>query len=95
MFINDFPNYFQKVVSENPDIAELGFIKRLKKLIVSKYNPVDTIAFKNVGKLNSNLKERFGRDWTSLLYMGNPEAAKLAINLFRYSFYRNGLAFGP
>ena len=35
------------------------------------------------------------RDWASLLYMDNPEAQKLALNLFRYSFYRNGFAFGP
>ena len=35
------------------------------------------------------------RDWTSLLYMSNPKAQRLALNLFRYSYYRNGFAFGP
>jgi len=34
-------------------------------------------------------------DWSSLLYMDNPEATKLAMNLFKYSYYRNGFAFGP
>jgi len=94
-FINQFPEYFKRVVSENEDIAELEFIKRLRVAKANDSNPVDTIIFKNVGQLSSTLKERYMRDWTTLLYMDNPEAQKLALNLFRYSFYRNGFAFGP
>lgn len=94
-FINQFPEYFKKVVSENEDIAELEFIKRLRVAKANEHNPVDTIIFKNVGQLSSTLKERYMRDWATLLYMDNPEAQKLALNLFRYSYYRNGFAFGP
>lgn len=94
-FINQFPEYFKKVVSENEDIAGLEFIKRLRVARANEHNPVDTIIFKNVGQLSSTLKERYMRDWATLLYMDNPEAQKLALNLFRYSFYRNGFAFGP
>lgn len=94
-FINHFPEYFKKVVSENEDIAELEFIKRLKVIRTNDHNPVATLVFKNVGQLSPTLRERYMRDWASLLYMKNPEAQKLALNLFRYSFYRNGFAFGP
>ena len=94
-FINNFPEYFKKVVTDNDDIAELEFIKRLKVIRASDNNPVDTVVFKNVGQLSPTLRERYMRDWASLLYMSNPEAQKLALNLFRYSFYRNGFAFGP
>lgn len=94
-FINNFPEYFKKVVKENEDIAGLEFIKRLKVIRANDTNPVETVVFKNVGQLSSTLKERYMRDWASLLYMSNPEAQKLALNLFRYSFYRNGFAFGP
>lgn len=94
-FINGFPAYFKKVVSENEDVASLEFIKRLKVMRANNENPVETVAFKNVGKLTATLKERYMRDWTSLLYMRNPEAQKLALNLFRYNYYRNGFAFGP
>lgn len=93
-FINNFPNYFNSVLERNPQIAELGFIKRLKVIRAGKNNPVDVIVFKNVGQLSPNLREEFMRDWQSLLYMG-PEAQSLALNLFRYSYYRNGFAFGP
>ena len=94
-FINYFPEYFKEVVSENEDIAELEFIKRLKVIRANDNNPVATLVFKNVGQLSPTLRERYMRDWASLLYMSNPEAQKLALNLFRYSYYRNGFAFGP
>lgn len=94
-FINSFPEYFKKVVTDNEDIAELEFIKRLKVIRANDNNPVQTLVFKNVGQLSPTLRERYMRDWASLLYMQNPEAQKLALNLFRYSFYRNGFAFGP
>ncbi len=94
-FINHFPEYFKEVVSKNEDIAELEFIKRLKVIRADDNNPVATLVFKNVGQLSPTLRERYMRDWVSLLYKSNPEAQKLALNLFRYSFYRNGFAFGP
>ena len=93
-FINNFPNHFNRVVKENPEIAELEFIKRLKVIRANQNNPVDTVVFKNVGQLSPTLRERYMRDWQSLLYM-SPEAQSLALNLFRYSYYRNGFAFGP
>lgn len=94
-FINNFPEYFKKVATDNEDIADLEFIKRLKVIRANDSNPVDTVVFKNVGQLSPTLRERYMRDWASLLYMSNPEAQKLALNLFRYSYYRNGFAFGP
>lgn len=94
-FINNFPAYFKRVVTDNEDIADLEFIKRLRVIRANDTNPVDTVVFKNVGQLSPTLRERYMRDWTSLLYMSNPEAQRLALNLFRYSYYRNGFAFGP
>lgn len=94
-FINNFPEYFKRVVTDNEDIADFEFIKRLKAIRANDNNPVDTVVFKNVGQLSPTLRERYMRDWASILYMSNPEAQKLALNLFRYSYYRNGFAFGP
>jgi hypothetical protein len=94
-FINKFPREFKKIVENNPDITELEFIKRLKVINANSSNPVETLVFKNVGSLSPTLRERYVRDWASLLHMKNPEGPKLALNLFRYSFFRNGLVFGP
>ena len=94
-FITNFPVYFKQIVSDNEDIAGLEFIKRLKVIRANDNNPVATVIFKNVGQLSPTLRERYMRDWASLLYMNNPKAQELALNLFRYSYYRNGFAFGP
>ncbi len=75
-FINNFPEYFKRVVTDNEDIADFEFIKRLKAIRANDNNPVDTAVFKNVGQLSSTLRERYMRDWASLLYMSNPEAQK-------------------
>ena len=94
-FINDFPAYFQKVVRENEDIANLEFIKRLSVISPNAKNPVSIVIFNNIGKLSPILRERFMRDWATMLYMDNPKAQELALNLFLYSSFRNGFAFGP
>ena len=94
-FINNFPTYFKQIVNDNEDIADLEFIKRLKTALHNDRNPVDVVVFKNVGRLSPTLRERYMRDWTTLLYMDNPKAQELALNLFLYSYYRNGFAFGP
>lgn len=94
-FINHFPNYFEKLISENEDIADLELIRRLRKVKSNDKNPVNVLVFNNVGQLTPILRERFSNDWASLLYMNNPKAQELALNLFLYSYYRNGFAFGP
>lgn len=94
-FINYFPQEFNEILSRNPDIANLEFIKRLSVILANDNCPVETLVFKNVGSLSSILRENFMRDWSTLLYMDNKEANDLALDLVRYSFYRNGFAFGP
>ena len=66
-FINYFPEDFKKVVSENEDIAELEFIKRLKVIRANDNNPVATLVFKNVGQLSPTLRESLYRDWETVL----------------------------
>lgn len=93
-FVTQFPQHFKEVISKNEDIANLDFIKGLR-VIRSDSSPVDVLVFRNAGRLNPSLKEKYTRDWESLLYMDNPEAQKLALDLIRYEYYRNGSAFGP
>lgn len=94
-FINNFPAHFNQVIKDNEDIADLEFLQRLKFVRANDKNPVDIIVFKNVGRLSPILRERYMRDWASLLYMEKPEAHRLALDLFLYSYFRNGFAFGP
>ena len=91
--INKFPKEFNKLVENNPEIAKLDFIKGLK-VATDKKTGVEVIVFRNVGGLSTAQRETISNSWTSLLYMGDT-GKELALKLFKYSYYRNGFAFGP
>lgn len=90
-YVKTFPKVFREILNKNKDIANLEFIKRLE---VRTIKGIPTIIFNNVGRLTTDLKERYGTDWASLLYSGNPVARDLATQLLVYNIYRGGLAFG-
>lgn len=94
-YINRFPDDFAEIVSRNEDIARLGFIKRLKVYKPFEDADIKVLGFENVGKLTPSLRENYSRDWSTLLYMDNPEANKLAQDLLLYSYYRGGFGFTP
>lgn len=94
-YIHNFPSYFEEIKAQNPDIASLEFIQRLKFHKANKFNPVATLNFKNEGTLTKDQRERYTRDWKTLMFMPNPAANKLAFGLLLYSFYRNGFAYSP
>ena len=95
LFINEFPKIFADFKASNPEVGNLELIKRLIVIPAKKNVTVPTIVFKNVGRLTPNLRDRYERDWASMLYSQDLEVRAFGLNLFRYSYYRNGFAFGP
>ena len=55
----------------------------------------NVIVMKKSARLSQLMRETLMRDYDSLLYMDNPAAQKLAVDLFMYSFYKEGMYFGP
>lgn len=87
-YLNSFPNEFVRVIAANPDIANLSSIKKMD-------NKDGNVVMKRSARLSQLMRETLMRDFDSLLYMDNPAAQKLAIDLFMYSFYKEGMSFGP
>lgn len=83
-----FPKMFNNIIAKNPDIADIPFIK---KLTVNNGKIVMNDSARNSSRLNEMLMNSAD----NLLYMDNPEAQKLAVQLFSYAFYAEGLDFGP
>jgi hypothetical protein len=92
--IYNFPKYFSDVISKNPLIADLPFIKKLK-IVYKEKNPFPTIEFINANKLLTSQKEQYQNDWASLIYNNNEEAQRLGIGLMLYASFKGGFAFGP
>lgn len=94
-FIRRFPKDFVKLREENKDIAEFEFIQTLTTEETKNPNMPEILTLQTVGSLRNTTREQYINDWKALLYVDNPIASKLALNLMRYNFYRNGFAFGP
>lgn len=87
-YLNKFPEKFLKLKEENPDIASIGAIE---KLTVS----YGKLVMERSSRLSQTDREMFMSDFDSLLYHENPVAQKLAVDLLLYSYYNEGLSFGP
>lgn len=92
-YINEFPNEFKKFKEDHPELSSYSFINRLKVIKKTKYNPVPSIVFTNVGKVTDAQKEQYMRDWTTLLYI-NKETEEMAKKLFIYNCFK-GFGFSP
>ena len=87
-YLNSFPANFKKVMAENPDLADIGIMKKI-------YIKDGRIVMDRSARLSQAMKDSYMRDFDSLLYSDNPIAHRLALDLFMYSFYSENLKFGP
>lgn len=94
-YINEFTNDFVQILKENPELHEVEFIKRLQLNTRAK-SGVTTLELDNTGSMSPEMKEQYTNDWESLLYMDPAGIGpKLALALFKYSYFRSGLGFSP
>lgn len=94
-YINEFTNDFVQILKENPELHEVEFIKRLQLNTRAK-SGVTTLELDNTGSMSPEMKEQYTNDWESLLYMDPAGIGpKLALALFKYSYFRSGLCFSP
>lgn len=87
-YLNSFPANFKKIMAENPDLADIGIMKKI-------YIKDGRIVMDRSARLSQAMKDSYMRDFDSLLYSDNPVAHRLALDLFMYSFYSENLKFGP
>lgn len=87
-YLYDFPKEYLRVLAANPDIANMSIFRKMQ---VKDGN----IVMGRSGRLTPMMRETLMRDFDMLLYMDNPAAQKLAVDLFMYSYYKDGFKFGP
>lgn len=87
-YLYEYPKHLMATIANNPDIAQLTAIKKLEV-------KDGVIRMTNSGRLTQPARESLQRDFDMLLYMDNKAAQQMAIDLFMYSFYKEGYNFGP
>ena len=96
-YIHDFPMKLRAFLDAkdadgkylHSDIRNLTLLQR-----ISNGNR-SGIKFNNIGKVSPQSRKHYTEAMDSLLYNPDPEVQKLAIDLLMYSYYDNGLNFGP
>lgn len=91
-FLIEFPKRFQDWVQSNPDLKETYFIKNLVYSNPTEKTPIGHIALRTAGAITPNIRDQIMMEWESLLY--NADHKEMAMDLFKYTYYRNGFNFG-
>lgn len=84
-YLKKFPNKLRERLQNDPELREMGLFK---KLLVD-----NVITLPKSGRTDRKSNEFLMRDLEMLLF--NPKYTELAKDLFMYSFYQEGLWFGP
>lgn len=87
-YLNQFAKDLDAFIKDpnNKDIMSLGIMKNIE--IKDK-----VVKLKDASKVTKLTKELYQRDLNTLLYM-DERAQKLALDLYMYEYYTNGLSFG-
>lgn len=88
-YLHEYYKDYLTTLAANPDIAKMSIFKKIQ---VTNRNE---IIMKRSGRLTPMMRDTLMRDFDMLLYSNNPSAQKLAIDLFMYSYYKDGFKFGP
>lgn len=88
-YLHEYHKDYLSTLTANPDIAKMSIFKKIQ---VTDRNE---IIMKRSGRLTPMMRDTLMRDFDTLLYSSNPAAQKLAIDLFMYSYYKDGFKFGP
>lgn len=97
-FVKDFPYELQDWMKKHPDVVkENKLLSHLEVAMHDKGRAEGTpyIIFRNVSNLSKEMRADVTRDWEMLMHSDVEGAYDLALNLFRYSFFRTGFSYGP
>lgn len=87
-FLYKFPGEFDKFKLNNPDFSRVGVIKNLQVTD-------GRIMLMRAARLTPDVREKFMRDFDYLMQSKDPKVRDMTVKLFMYSFYNDGLYFGP
>ena len=93
-FLNRFPKKFLDRVSKDSKLRENRFISKLTIQRPRRDGlPIQTLVFKNSGRLSQLQRDMYSRDWASLMY--DPDTMDVAFDLFKYFHFLGGFGYGP
>lgn len=96
--VKELPTRLERYKQDNKNEEYVkGFLTHLRFVSADKKKglPIDRIEFRNIGRTSTEEQTKFRLMWESMLNNGTAEEKKLANDLILYTFFINGLVFGP
>ena len=105
LFVDSFPDKFMSYLNNSEDMRNIEFLNKLKVKEVKRVwfdsnkikheRIIKTLTFPNVGSLDPELKAKYSWEWEKMFYSEDVLQHDCAVKLLIYSYFRNGLGFGP
>lgn len=86
-FINEFPYAYKEILASIPELNSSTVLNSIRE-------ENGTLVLKGSTKLDRIEKDYYMSELESMLFSDNPSTINLALSLFMYSFYKDGLSFG-
>ena len=90
-YLYDFPKKFMSEIVKD-EYKDIRSLDALRKLSISKYGVLEM--YKSA-RTTATMRAFLSSDFDKLISINTESARNLARDLFMYSFYDNGLGFGP
>lgn len=88
-YIEEFPIVLKDILVANPDLLNIGVIRQLS------INDKGRIVLERSGRLTESVRQSFMRDFDMMQCSDNEVYNQLAFDLMMYSYYADGMRFGP
>ena len=93
-FAHNFHKEFINFKAQHKDLFKNSlFLQNLSVINKSRYAPEGSITFKNLGNLSDNEKLVMKKEILSMYQSEDPDVRNFVVNLFKYSFIKDGLSF--
>lgn len=92
-YLNYFPEEAAQILAEHPEIADSLLFRRLKLFSTIEADEDPFISLMYDGVMLPQVRDEFTAVWQQMFYSKDEDIRRLALDLFKYSYFRNGFRF--
>jgi hypothetical protein len=89
-YLKEFPAKFEELKKNYPELLNNNAIKAV---VLDK--ETGELIIRNSARKSATSRQMLMADFEAIFYMNHPLAVQIATDLFAYTYYKDGFAFGP
>ena len=92
-YLNYFPEEAAQILAEHPEIEDSLLFRRLRLLSTLETDEDPFISLMYDGVMLPQVRDEFTAVWQQMFYSKDADIRELALDLFKYCYFRNGFRF--